>query len=87
MIMDAANYACSKIRSLMDEQSQLVDTDSDTESIRSHLYGEEYFGEEKELSQETLEEYCRILPRCMPFNSHLHARHEDSNVKNCWCPC
>ena len=87
MMMDASRYAHSKIQPYIDKRVGLVDSDSDAESIHSPLLGEAGFGEDKYLSQDTIEEFCRILPRRMPFNSHLHARHEDDNVKNCWCPC
>ena len=87
MMMDASRYAHSKIQPYIDKRDGLVDSDSDAVSTDSPLLGEPGFGEDKYLSQETLEEFCQILPRCMPFNSHLHARHDDDNVKNCWCPC
>ena len=87
MMEDATKYAMSKICSLCNNGSELIDTDSDASSVRSALYGEENFGEDDHLSYETCETFCSLLPKCMPFNSHLHARRKDSNINNCWCPC
>ena len=81
LMEDATNYACSRIIPIMNARSVLTDTDSDSDSAHSPLLDDDDFSILKELSHEILEEYCQILPFCMPFNSHLHTRHEDSNVK------
>ena len=89
MMEDAKMYAISKILSTMKNRpNPYVNlTDSESESDASFLLGQERFRNVKELSYNTLKEYCNILSLCIPFNSHLHARHKDSAVANCWCPC
>ena len=67
--------------------SCLVDTDDDDSFVQSPKYGEDKLFEDKQVSWETCELFCHLLPKCMPFNSHIHARRTDSSVLNCWCPC
>ena len=81
---DAKNYALSKILSIMQRPNpHVVLIDSDSESDGSALLGQEGFGEDKSLFSNTLEEYCKILSHCVPFNCYLNARHKDSLVANC----
>ena len=68
-------YVISKIKSIMKNRPNpyvdLIDTDLD--SGVSVLLGQEGFRDIKELSYDTLKEYCEVLSYCVPFNSHLHA--------------
>ena len=70
---DATNYACSKILPMMNARSLLTNTDSDSDSANSPLLGDKTFGKLEQLSHESLEEYCRILPfSCLSTVTFMH---------------
>ena len=79
MMRDAMAYAGSKILSIVDRDMHkpVVLSDTDSESDGTVLLGQDGFGEDKSLSSDTLVEYCKILPHCVPFNCHLNARHDE----------
>ena len=75
-------------RIIASRESVLRDRDlSDTDSEYSLKYGKDGFGKSKQLSSDTLNEFCEILPCCVPFNNQLHIRKQHKHTANCWCPC
>ena len=91
MMEDAKKYDMYKVKPIMNKRKnpfvEIVNTDSESEAEAELLLGAKRFGDVAELSRDTLEEFCKILPHCVSFNSHLHEQHNDSALANCWCPC